>query len=202
MDRIHDLAILGKFDKIKSMLKDGHSIDELSNGSTALVYACSKGYSHHIDEMIAFGADINAQDKSKSTALHYLASYNYIADARDLIKHRPCIDIKDYFGQTPFFISIRNYNFEISEFLLENGADVNTHENAGETALHILAKYDPSLFCSTLMNYGANPFLTNKESYTPLDLAARYLKNNFISAIEKYLLEKEIDNDIMPIISL
>ena len=61
-------------------------------------------------------------------------------------------------------------NFDIIEILLEHGADINAHDNGGNTLLHELS-YTPDLkIINLLIDRGADVNAINNRGETVLDL--------------------------------
>ena len=91
--------------------------------------ACASNDKAMVARMIRDGYDINAVDEDGITALHQVAlTFGVLRVVWDtLIAHllfpQACIDD----------------NFEMVEFLLKNGADVNISDNEGWTPLHAVA---------------------------------------------------------------
>ena len=83
------------------------------------------------------------KDKNSSnTFLHYICMNDDNYPMMNLIK--PTLkemDSRNNLGQTPLHISLRNKNYKISKYLIENGANVNLSDNNLDTCLHLSIKY-------------------------------------------------------------
>lgn len=81
------------------------------------------------------------------------------------------IDDKDNTGSTSLMFACYSGYFDIVKLLLERGANFNLTNNFGDTALHNACKYKPDiLIIKELLNYGADPNITNKEKQKPIDV--------------------------------
>ena len=81
------------------------------------------------------------------------------------------IDDKDNTGSTSLMFACYSGYFDIVKLLLERGANVNLTNNVGDTALHNACKYKPDiLIIKELLNYGADPNITNKYKQNPIDV--------------------------------
>lgn len=85
---------------------------------------------------------------------------------------------------TPFLGAVNWGNLRIAKWFLEHGADVNTADDHGDTALHYAVRkgYNPA-FIKHLIKAGANPALANSEGATPLGLARETNHKNLISVL-------------------
>ena len=105
------------------------------------------------------GIDINAQDKTNSTALHYITrnsdkikifsnenSILYGADfpgpayAFELLRNGADLNIQDESGKTPLHWAALNSDLHMIELLLHFGADLRILDNENNSALHLIAK--------------------------------------------------------------
>ena len=80
----------------------------------------------------------------------------------DLIKVKKCvfsgkynIDVQDDKGYTPLMYAIMNHNFDIVEFLVDHGADINLCNFKGQSPLKIAYRYDDEKIASYLLEKGA-----------------------------------------------
>jgi len=117
--------------------------------TTRLCYAVEKGDITKVQELIKNGADVNAKDKWPGhTALHYaVMNWNqrkikiFLDIARFLIKNNANIDATGLQGETPLMLAVERLNYEMVKLLLAKGANVNTKDNKGRTALFYTLNY-------------------------------------------------------------
>jgi len=79
------------------------------------------------------GAPINnILDKStQETSMHYVAFFNSLKCFEVLLrKGVENFDSKDYKGNTPLILAVKNKNFIIVKYILQMGADVNIRDNS------------------------------------------------------------------------
>ena len=87
-----------------------------------LIDAVKNGDIKNVRELIENGADVNAKDKNRWTALHEAALNGNIDAAKFLIEN--------------------GANVDVAKVLIEKGADVDAKNNDGGTALHWAALND------------------------------------------------------------
>ena len=88
------------------------------------------------------GADVNAQDQSGYSPLHYAAAFNSNpAVVKTLLKAGADLQAKDHeWGATPLHWGAwASKNPSVIAALLENGADPNVQDKGGGTPLHAAA---------------------------------------------------------------
>lgn len=83
--------------------------------------------------------------------------------------------------------------FKIIDILLKNGIDINTQNEHGNTALHIVCFNNNLSLCKLLLKYFPDLNIQNNNGETPLHLSAQY--NNF--ELTKLLLEHGINVNII-----
>jgi ankyrin repeat protein len=111
--------------------------------------------------LIAYGADVNAQNEYGLTALMINSHFGMTEAMQTLIKHGATIDAQDSNGQTALFYSI-NYssNTEAIKLLLDSGASVTIKNNLGLTVLawfHAFFKgHGNDAIITMLENFGAS----------------------------------------------
>lgn len=118
--------------------------------STKRDYSIATFHYEAVKFLVDHGADVNAVDSDKSTAL-MLATESHSEGADGLFDHEadvfPCVKAMflvhadpnggDAKGQTPLLYATRRGYLEVSQFLLDHGANVNKEDNDGHTPLDI-----------------------------------------------------------------
>ena len=108
------------------------------NGNTALMISASQGDLQSFKDLMAYGADINAQNKQGMTALLYALRANH----RDLVKeiltlNDTDVNISNILGQSPLYWAAYIGDDIVVNALLTLGADYNKKTNNNQTALQI-----------------------------------------------------------------
>jgi ankyrin repeat protein len=178
--RSEDLA------RIEKLIDDGQSINsELKSGKTLLTEACAAGKWKSVKKLIELNADINLKDKHNKNIHDYainspqlrrildpnleIVLQNKILDA---IKNKKTVQLKKYLEEEipdlNFILDLTNHAANIEE------ADI------GQTLLTwlILKKNELMVRTITLVKYGVNPNLKNKNGDSPLALAKKLKLTN------------------------
>ncbi len=88
--------------------------------------------------LIDAGADVSAREpRFKSTSLHLAASNSRNPKIIDvLVAGGADLNDKNYLGETPLIMAMRNQEARIASHLIEIGADVNASDYNGKTVLY------------------------------------------------------------------
>jgi len=181
-DILADKVIEKDFDGIKELLSQGINLNvkEKSNGSTALMLACSyAGFEDMVEFLILNGADVNAEDENGKTPLLWAAS-NSMGNVRLLISHGVEINHAANDGMTAFIQSVfgvisGKVPIEICDLIRENGGNINAtlsgYSANGWSSLHYAAMNGDVELVSYLIKHGANVNKATAEGSTPMFLA-------------------------------
>lgn len=123
--------------------------------------------------LIKQGADVNSEDKGLLlTPLHHCSTPEVAAV---LLRHGADVNHKNKDGETPLISALKKNLFDVAEFLVDHGADINVIEKkTGKTPLCFFVSVE---FNEKLLKMGANPNVVVEEKhgkYTPLHYAAIY----------------------------
>lgn len=106
------------------------------------------------------------------------------------------INFKDKsFGSVPLHVAASRGDLALLNFLLTNGASLNTQDMFGNTPLHYACDKSRRNAVEILLNSGSNPNATDFKGASPLHLAC---KNNDVEIV-KILLKFNSDPEIMDI---
>ena len=86
---------------------------------------------------------------------------------------------------TPLQYSCQNGNKEISELLINLGANLNWKDNKGNTCLHYAVNSENPSLVKKLIMFGANKYIKNEEGNSPLDLAEKNKNNEIIDMLKE-----------------
>ena len=196
---LHIAAANGYFNALRCLIKHGGDVNARNeNNHTPLMLACDNvngkvtdsilknvgrketsstcNYFNTVALLINQGADVNLQDNSGYSALHFAAGSTFTAliiieTDVDIITgdNCPCELVPSFQGD----------NVNVVDCLLQNGANVDLQDKDGQTALfHGLRNQGiPYGILSSLLKNGANLNTSRNDKSTPLILATQSLKN-------------------------
>lgn len=103
------------------------------------------------------------KDDLNMTPMHYCARYCHLAAMRMLVKAKAYVNVLNEFGQTPLIVcvmidqSVNNLSNQLtmSEFLLDNGAYVDTRDKSGFSPLDYASIHNNVSLVKLLLDYGA-----------------------------------------------
>lgn len=189
-----------KLEIIGALLKSKNDNHAQIATKALLRHAKKYGFSY-IDNFIELGANIKQDDKDGNTLLHFAATDNKTHIINTLLENDANIFHRNKKGEMPIHNAAKVHATEDQNFthggalvqLLNNGADPNAKNSAGDTPLHI-ALHDPLQTVDTikrtldfLIEHKADITLCNNKEYTLLHTAVigknitalKYLVNNY-----------------------
>ena len=126
---------------------------------TAIYYACRECKMNCVELLLDYDADINHRDQYGQTPLYYTARY------------LPII----YFILIYIYIYItREGHVELAKELIRQGADVNSEDNMGQTAIFYAAREGHVEICEVFIDNGSNINKQDKRRQTPLHWAKKH----------------------------
>ncbi|XP_069741454.1 uncharacterized protein [Narcine bancroftii] len=175
---LHHAALRGHKELAHLLLEHGADTNIPNDaGETPFHFACRRGEVYVMDWMVKKGADILAVDHQGKTALHQAVSGGSITAIRYLEEMRRFdFHDSDKFLQTPLHIATSIGNEDVVKYLLRGTrCSVGAVDHWGMTPLHVAAHTGSVNLCWMLMvEAGISALqLTNKDGFTPLDLAKR-----------------------------
>jgi ankyrin repeat protein len=192
-------ARLGKEERIPLLIAKGADVNARDQqGATALMVASTVRWEEAAMSMMkllaARGADLNVKDEQGRTAADRAAQAGYFDRATFLLNAGTNVG-----DRAAFFKAARNHAMlkaihdgpiETARTMLDAGADPDSRDETGRTALMIAAEAEYSADrVVLLLEHGASPNLAGKNKLTPLMVAAA----NYQPDIVKVLLDHGAD---------
>ena len=155
------------------------------DGVSAMLLAVKAGNSAALRLLCNAGGDTTCSKglPSDRIPVHQAIRKGYSGLPQILLKFGADLDTRDDRGRTALFESLDAPDMEAASFLLKNGTDVMSCDEAGESIMHAAVRKGAFKHVRLLLDQGLNPDMRNPQGETPLDIAIQY-DNSFI----KYLL--------------
>lgn len=181
---LHLAIEVGNVKILKLLLNAGAKVNSKNNWDrTPLGYALVDNYKVELlKTLVDAGADVNETGDFGQSALHFATSANDVELIEYLLSWHVNVNIKNAnHGQTPLHIAgienVGNSHQRTMEILLENGAEVDTRDNAGKTPLYYLVGRADSKTVQLLLNFKADVQIADGHGSIPLFHAVG--SNNF-----------------------
>ncbi|XP_058836220.1 kinase D-interacting substrate of 220 kDa isoform X4 [Topomyia yanbarensis] len=148
--------------------------DRDENGTTVLMIASGRGAANFAKELLARGADIQAQDLDSWSALQFAAKAGHVDIVEILLDNGADIEHRDMGGWTALMWGSYKGHTAIVSLLLQRGADVQVHGNYHLNPLLWASGRGHTEIVKLLINSGgAKPNVGDKYGTTPLVWACR-----------------------------
>jgi len=123
------------------------NVEEIPAPSVDVWTAASIGHMAALEQHIAVGTDLNAQDPSTGTTpLNVAALFGQSEAAGYLIENGADVNAANRDGSVPLLIAAFFGHIDTVELLLNNGADLNVRNSSGQTALEsVSGSWSPEL---------------------------------------------------------
>jgi len=186
----------GNLEKVKLLLDQGANINGKNRvTNTPLITACMKNNIEIARLLIEKGADVNDTNKYGSPPLIFAVLANNIALAKLLCNEKMRLNVALSNGLNLLVVSIEYGYVDMLEFLLTQGADVNSIELPGcNTPLIAACKEDNLEMVQLLIKYEADINKKNNDGLNPLMWACR--RGNL--EVVKFLIENDVDVNTRP----
>jgi cytohesin len=182
---LHSAAYYGDFEMVQILLKykaDVHArnakdktpLDFILEGPYVGDPNSALSLSNVTRLLLEHGAD-RAQEKDRSTALHFLAGAARfdVAVIRVMLEGGVDVNARKDDDTTPLHEAAQNGRVEAMRVLLEHGADVNVRKNDDTTPLHQAAQNWVVEATRVLLEHGADVNARKNDDTTPLHQAAQ-----------------------------
>ena len=166
ISNIHLAACIGDIVKLEAFMQEGVDVSAVDHlGYTPLHYAVQNGQRQAAELLIAHGADINVKDRQGRTPIDLAMNEGRKEMAKLLIAKGVDISLHAaaYIG-----------DLQKVEKFIDDGADVDTKDQNGQTALHHAARAGEMEMVEFLIAKGADVNAKDKRSLAPLHVAAAH----------------------------
>lgn len=149
-------------------------------GNAPLHLAASRGSPILVETLLKMGADVNAIDAQGNTPLHLIlnsgSAHNKVNNIKIIVQllmeHKASLEVQNNSGETPLIRAIKNnYNTDVAEVLMNNGANVNSKDFSGSMPLHYAVEQGNEDLTRLCIKFGANVSVPDKDGNTPLHLS-------------------------------
>ncbi|XP_058464237.1 kinase D-interacting substrate of 220 kDa isoform X3 [Malaya genurostris] len=148
--------------------------DRDENGTTVLMIASGRGATSFAKELIARGAEVQAQDLDSWSALQFAAKAGHVDIVELLLDNGAEIEHRDMGGWTALMWGSYKGHTAVVSLLLQRGADVQVHGNYHLNPLLWASGRGHTEIVKLLINSGgAKPNVGDKYGTTPLVWACR-----------------------------
>ena len=193
----------GHFSIIEILIERGSRVNEKDSWKwTSLHWAALNGDKKVIELLLARGADINAVTNEGLSPLHIAAGEgNYLA-MELLLNKGAYINIVDNSNSTPlqYVVSNPGDDYQLVEKMIIRGANINTQDINGDSALHIAINCWNFEITRILLKYNANIDMQNLEGNTALHISVDMLWYEISKLLILYRAKTDIKNydDLTP----
>lgn len=159
---LHEAAAKGKYEIVKLLLKHGADPSKKNRDGATPLDLVREGDQDVSDLLRGDAALLDAAKKGNLARVQRLVSTENIN----------CRDAQGR-NSTPLHLAAGYNNFEVAEYLLENGADVNAQDKGGLIPLHNASSYGHLDIAALLIKHNTVVNATDKWGFTPLHEAAQ-----------------------------
>lgn len=173
---IHEAARVGDVEQIKRLFKSSPDLVNATDekGMTPLHIAAGKKQTNAAQILLALGAKASARADSGVTPLHVAVLRGDVDMTRLLLANRASASMRDNFDTSPLILAVLlKEKPELVKLLLDQRAEVNVRNRAGNTPLGEAARVGNEVAAELLLTAGADPnAIDGLVAVTPLHVAA------------------------------
>ncbi len=164
----------GQYEIVELLKRHGAQLEALdTSGENYAVYAARFGQLFELERLLEAGLDINTANLNGENLFWIATQENQIHAMKFLRQRGACIDhksIRD--GRNPLHIAALHGYQEALELLIQYGADLNTPDENGDTALSLAIKFNQYTILKLLLECNVDLEVHTPDEMTPLHIAA------------------------------
>lgn len=144
----------------------------------ALCYACCLGNASRVEQLIASGISVNAQQgEDETTPLIASCRAARLDMVELLLKHHADLELSDKAGNTPLLAAVSSDNHELAQLLLSKGAKKEARNALGQGLWHLAALGGDVAMLRDLVQQGADVHAVDALGQSALFLACEGRNN-------------------------
>ncbi|HEY0324248.1 MAG TPA: ankyrin repeat domain-containing protein [Pyrinomonadaceae bacterium] len=142
-------------------------------GDSELLYQAANSNNVRVKLLLLFGANVDARDEQRGTALMGAAYRGQGSVAKTLLDNRASLNLRNNQNETALMLAAKRGNEDVIKVLLEKDPELNTKDDKGWTALMWAAWGGHEEAARLLLKAGADQRVTNNLGETALFLATK-----------------------------
>lgn len=161
----------GHLSTAELLIHHGAAVNHMNNeGWSPLIYACNNRHWHLVELLLKRGANVNATNKNAQTPFYWACRHGCPLKIVQLLAENGAdLDQSDAKGLFLLYTACQFNHFQVAEFLIHLGANVNQAEHSDNTTpLFVASYYNHLEIAEMLIAHGANPNLAKKNGISPL----------------------------------
>eukprot|EP00026_Physarum_polycephalum_P007585 Phypoly_transcript_07648.p1 GENE.Phypoly_transcript_07648~~Phypoly_transcript_07648.p1 ORF type:complete len:487 (+),score=88.56 Phypoly_transcript_07648:95-1555(+) len=174
---LHEATNAGDLAKVKELVERGEEkLDQVDGeGETALSLAAKNGNLDIVRFLLKKGANARRYEGMSSPPLFNACRAGHVEVARKLLKYEADPEGATTIGNktTPLIIAAKHGSVEITQMLIDHGANVNTARMDSVTPIFMAAQENHVEVLKMLIKAGANVDACTDDDATPLFMAAQ-----------------------------
>ena len=173
---LHIAAIYGHLDLCKKLINEhGFDVNVADVYGWTILHDCAAYGSYELVKFFANTTDVHLKTKNGKDCLHIAAQEGHLNLCKIFIdKHNFDADMADNQGWTAFHHSTKNGKYELVNFFIYAGADIQCKTKHGRNCLHIAARNGHLSLCKNLIDkYNFDVNVADNGGWTAFHFSAR-----------------------------
>ncbi|KAE8573437.1 Putative ankyrin 2, isoform AA [Halyomorpha halys] len=183
---IHDAVSNGNVNVVRALLDNGANINcQGEIGLTPIHIAAKKGYETVFNLLLERNVRVDMRDNLNDATIHHAIKGGNIEIIIKLLNHGANVNMKGANGNTPLILAVAT-DIIMMKTLVERGADVDSQNLYGQTALHHAAANGHDAAVVYLLSQNANLGIQDYICYAPLQWASYNGNLNIVKTLLDY----------------